>query len=415
MAQIIEPFFYSNGSAPDLQTNCPTSNCTWDPFETLAVCSACDSTVGQELEFGCIDGPADWLPEVSSYGGDTISYPNATQCGWFLNISSESRVLMTGYAKDPVTSDPRESLTVRLFNLVDVFTREPYYGGSLRFKEVMHPILDFLVVATPGGVQGVYQNEMPVAHECILTWCTKRLDTSSYWGVTKENTSNIFINNTKVPFPWTIIQEPDFTDFTYNENIILKPPQQNITEPATDLTFGLSNLTATSVIFMTDEIVPAMVTTDNLTANAQFKYLLFDTAGARTRPISVNPWLPPNNISAHLEQIAKAMTTVVRNSPAKDGSQDLMEGTSWEEKKIVRTRWPWVVLPLVLLGITLIFLAATIVISTKERGNIGIWKTSVMAVLITSLGQEVQSNFGSNCPTGQARVKARELKVQLVP
>jgi hypothetical protein len=419
MSQVVEPFFYSNGSLPDLDIYCPTSNCTWDPFQTLAVCSACDSTVGQELEFGCIDGPADWLPEVSSYGGDISLYPNASQCGWFLNISSDSRVLMTGYTRDPVTFEPGEALTVRLFNLVDVFTREPYYGGSLQFKDVMDPILDFMVVATPGGVSAVYRNETPVAHECVLTWCTQTLNTSYYWGTLTENISNPFMNNTEAPFPWTVVQEPDFTDFIYTANITLDPPQQHSTEPsngneAVNLTFGLTNLTMTSIIFMADEIVPAMITAENSTADAQFKYVLFDPDGARTRPLRVNPWLPPNNITAHVEQIAQAMTTVVRNSPAADGSQDMMKGTSWELQKNVQTRWPWVILPVVLVCLTLIFLIYTVVVSTQERSKIGIWKTNATAVLIASLGEEVHRSFGSNCSTAQARMKARELKVKLV-
>jgi hypothetical protein len=420
MAQVVEPFFFSNGLGPDLNVNCTTMNCTWPPLETLAVCSACDSTVGNELEFGCIDGPADWLPGVSAYGGDLTSYPNATQCGWFLNISSESRVLMAGYASDPLTFEPREALSTRLFNLVDVFTREPYYGGSLRYKEVMHPILDFLVVATPGGVPAVYRNETPIAHECVLTWCTKTIETSFFWGYLAENTSLLFSNNTEVPFPWTVTQEPDFTDFTYNDNIILNPPQQTSTEPSiggkgADMTFGLSNLTATSVIFMTDEIVPAMVTAESSTADAKFKYLLFDTAGARTRTISVNPWLPPNNISAHLEQIAKAMTTIVRNNPASNGSLDNVNGTSWDLITLVQPQWPWITLPLFLLSLSFLFLVVTVLVSTKERHEVGIWKTNVIAVLLNGLGEDVQKSFGPNCPMGRANMMARDIKVKLVP
>jgi hypothetical protein len=420
ISQVVEPFFYSNGSVPDLETYCPTSNCTWDPFETLAVCTACDDSVGQELEFGCIDGPADWLPQVSVYGGDMSSYPNATQCGWFLNMSSDSRVLMTGYTRDPVTFEPGEALTVRLFNLVDVFTREPYYGGSLQFKDVMHPILDFMVVATPGDVSAVYRNETPVAHECVLTLCTKTEEASFFWGQLRENTSYTFINNTKAPFPWTVIQEPDFTNFIYTANIALDSPQQHSTEPsngheATKLTFGFTNLTMTSIIFMTDEIVPAMVTAENSTADAQFKYLLFDADGARTRPLFVNPWLPPNNISAHVEKIAEAMTIIMRNNPGTTGVLDNINGTSWDLITLVRPQWPWITLPLFLLSLSLVFLVTTVFVSTKERGEVGIWKTNVIAVLLNGLGDDVQKSFGPNCPMGRAKTKARDIQVRLVP
>jgi hypothetical protein len=418
MAQVVEPFFFSNGTAPDLNLYCPTSNCTWEPYETLAVCSACDNTVGVELEFGCYHGPADWLTSISNYY-DTSTFPNITHCGYFLNASSEDRVLMTGYAVDPETSAMGESLPLRLFPLTDAITLQPYYGGSLRFKNIANPIMDFLIVGTPGGAEGTYQNATPVAHECVLTWCTQTLKTSMYWGQLSQNVTYTFMNDTQQPYPWSF--GVDNQDYFYDADIALTPPHQHVSPmpksgaPTPNITFGLSNATAMQTIFLLQDVVPAFFTAQNESANIQLKYFNIDSRGARLRSVPVNPWSSEFNVSEHMERIAEAMTSTVRNTPSRNGSFDMVQGESWDMRIHVQTRWPWIILPLALLGLSLIFLVWTVVKSSRECQEVGIWKTSAIAILFNGLGDDVQKTFGSNCRMGQARIKARELRVKLVP
>src|ERR1700761_4633965 len=119
------PVLISNGTVPELELYCPTSNCTWDPLETLGVCGTCDQSISQELSFGCFEGPADWTTNATT--GNATTYPNITSCGYWLNATSDSRLLMTGYAVDPVTNLPGEALRMRLFPLRDAFTRQPFW------------------------------------------------------------------------------------------------------------------------------------------------------------------------------------------------------------------------------------------------------------------------------------------------
>jgi hypothetical protein len=76
------PVLYGNGTRPDIPLSCPTSKCTWPAYETLGMCSQCVATP-KLLTFGCREMRVDW---TSTLNATVSSYPNATVCGYFLNL-----------------------------------------------------------------------------------------------------------------------------------------------------------------------------------------------------------------------------------------------------------------------------------------------------------------------------------------
>jgi hypothetical protein len=404
------PYFYSNGTMPDLNVNCPTSNCTFEPFETLAVCGTC-KPISNILEFGCFHGPADWLSNFTSYTGPLSLVPNITHCGYFLNSTDESRVLMSGYAVDPTTLAPGEALTTRWFALIDAITKQPYFDGSILFKDIVNPIADFLVVGTPGGAEAVYQNKTPAAHECYLTWCTQTLESSFSWGMLSENKTSEWLNSTKTPYPYTFT--PD-GQYYYLENTTLVPPNQHLAPGQKgELVFGLSNNTGLSTSFLADSVQLAFVTAESESAALSYKW--DNAVASQSRSLLANPWLDTDNITQHFQKITEAMTRAVRNTPATNGTLGVVNGIAWESKVHVQIRWPWMILPLALLAISLLFLLMTMIKSSREEKTVGIWKCSAIAILFNGLGEDVQRSVSPNCRMGEARAKARELRVKLLP
>lgn len=67
------PFFYDqNGTRPlttgnatqaEIPLVCPTGRCEWPPYETLAVCSACED-ISHLLEYACLQTKMDWLRDA---------------------------------------------------------------------------------------------------------------------------------------------------------------------------------------------------------------------------------------------------------------------------------------------------------------------------------------------------------------
>jgi hypothetical protein len=112
-----------------------------------------------------------------------------------------------------------------------------------------------------------------------------------------------------------------------------------------------------------------------------------------------------------MERLATAMTNVIRSST----SRNMIFGAAYSAENYVSVRWEWLTLPLGLLCISFIFLAATVTKSAVERDRVGVWKTSAYATLLYGLPDEMQQKITRSASTGTPRAKAKELKVKLQP
>jgi hypothetical protein len=412
-----EPFFHGTGSIPKLNGDCPTNNCTWAPYNTLAVCSQC-SILFKVMQWECATAPADWLSTVAL---SDSSYPNVTACGyWFKNEGTST--LMSGYVMNANRSRG-EALSTRLFGLTDPnpFLRQPIFGGTLQLANIHSPIVDVLVAGTPDDVTGVYANKTPTLTECALYWCVNTVQSSNYSGLYSENiTNSVQLEVSNETWPWHAFGETGQAHNQYLANFSLNLPSRKQPDPHEN-TFRVENITMLTTILMMDEILPAYVTAPNDLADSEssLRWLnggQFYSELPQSIPMAAkdNPWLPPNNISKHMENLAKAMSVVVRNSQASGDKIQLAKGTVWKQDTLVQIRWAWISLPLAVLTLSLMFLVGTVVKSSREREELGIWKTSVIAVLFNGLGDEVQQSVPPNCLMGEAREKARQLKVKLV-
>ncbi|KAF2456141.1 hypothetical protein BDY21DRAFT_323228 [Lineolata rhizophorae] len=427
----LEPFFYGNGTKPVVFGNgtkaeiplfCPTSNCTWEPYDSLGVCSTCED-VSEFLYHSCLDQQVDWFLNVTELEVDS-NQPNRTACGYFFNATGVNETgqvqppvpyLMNGYAVDPFTGEPGEALASRIFPLVNIMTRLPYSGGSLLFHDYKNPIVDFLVSSPSNNtVESVYRQSPPVMQECRLYWCVKTFKSSYFYGEYREEVIKTFHNSTDAPFEWTLEYEPqwpytnitpwDYT-LTYDMDITMEPPGSN-------LTFSTSNKTAVQVTVVYDILAPSYSVFQNSTAPVRLRY--DNIIRPMVRDMSYDPWLFHQNISLHVERMATAMTNVIRNNA---NTTDFALGEAWDYETYFHVDWAWITLPAVLLVTCFGFLVATIVQSLRERDlGVGIWKTSALATLLNGLPGNVQDkiNNSARCANIDPRETARGIKVRLV-
>lgn len=126
-------------------------------------------------------------------------------------------------------------------------------------------------------------------------------------------------------------------------------------------------------------------------------------------------WQPPNNVTQHMSNIVTTLNQVLRRNPtSKVSTHDVSEGQAFIYVVLVDIRWKWLSLPLILLIFSLLFLVATVIRSTRDQDQIGIFKTSALAVLFNGLGEDVQERVGSgNMRMGATRERARDIKVHL--
>jgi hypothetical protein len=416
-----EPVQFGNGTRPDIPLSCPTSNCTWPEYETLAVCSECVETPDL-LQYACLNTTVDWSANQTGPINAT-AYPREMVCGYFLNATSSAPVLMSGYIVEDADKKPSmgEALLMRTFPLTDMIDRSSYYGGSVRFKHVRNPILDALIVSATNGTDSILRKDTPVIHECVLSWCVQTIKSTYAFGVYSENITSQYLNTSAGHFPWESVpveldgEQGTFT--IYSQDIVITPPDttRNRTNAlgnhAFNKTYGMSNLTASNVIFVFDPHFPSYYTAMTPSEKPMLRYKN-NLGGPTLRELAFNPLLAPNNVTHHMERLASAMTSVVRSSHE---SNDMLEGEAYNKESFVSVRWEWLTLPLGLLCVSFIFLAATVAKSAIEIDRLGIYKSSAYATLLYGLSDELQHKITRSGSTGTPRAKAKELKVKLQP
>ncbi|KAF2472344.1 uncharacterized protein BDR25DRAFT_333249 [Lindgomyces ingoldianus] len=370
-----------NGTRPNIPLFCLTSNCTWPPYETLGICSACEG-ISQSLTYACLTSRIDWFGNLTGVGTES-SYPNGTSCGYFLNATSDAPVLMSGYSVDAVNLLPGEALVMRTLPLVDL-TRRPL----------------------------VYRNETPIAHECMLSWCVQTIMSSYYWANYSEGMANTFFNTTPGPFPWGSSFTINSTAFNATQNTYLFNTTLNSPSTGNRKSFyGVSPLTALQTILIFDDILPSFLTVPNASAIPILRNQIGIRGGPRQRTLEFDPWIAPNNVTQHLERLARALTNVIRSST----SAESITGEAFSMETYVSVRWEWLLIPLGVLFFSLIFLVGTIVKSSREMEQVGIRKTSALATLLYGLPDDMQKKITASTAVGTPRAKAKELKVKLLP
>ncbi|KAF2474999.1 uncharacterized protein BDR25DRAFT_384460 [Lindgomyces ingoldianus] len=401
-----QPIILGNATRPDIPLLCPTSNCTWPPYETLGVCSKCVD-VSYLLTFTCLTTRIDWF--ANQTGGVDAVYPNGTACGYFLNATSDFPVLMSGYSINPITSSPGEALLMRALPMVTAPSRQTVFGGSINFKHVRNPITDFLIVGASNGLNSVYQNKTPIAHECVLSWCVKKITSSYYWANYKEEVIDQFVNTTEGPYPWQTTRTTgpvNGTSTFYLESITVDP-----SNGAGGPSYGLSNNTAIQNMAVFDDMFPSFATVANASTTPLMRYQVYVKGQPRLRSFGDNPWIAPNNVTSHMEKLATALTNVIRST----NTTETVSGEAFSMETYVAVRWIWLSLPFVVLFLSLIFLIGTIIKSSMERDQVGIWKTSAIATLLYGLPDAMQKKITSSATMGTPRAKTKELRVKLLP
>ncbi|CBY00377.1 hypothetical protein IAQ61_011308 [Plenodomus lingam] len=419
-----QPVLFGNGTRPDIPLSCPTSNCTWPEYETLAVCSKCTSIdVSELLTFACMETQIDWsLTTIDVISDDTI--PNGTVCGYFANATSDAPMLMSGYtvSKNDNGSGFGEALLVRTLPLTGFLNKDALYGtGSIKFSNIRNPILDFLVVSAINGTESVYQRKAPRIEECVLSWCVQTIKSSYEWGNYSEEVVATVQNTTSGPFPWESYDVTDEhgvsigTELLYTQHVRIEPPATSFyrsNQTVYDEVYAVDNMTVSTVANIFDDFFPSYYVAENSIATPTLRYWNYP-AGARFRELLFNPWMvsSKSNVTKHMERLATAMTNVMRSSTSKQ----MTHGKAYNKENYVSVRWEWLTLPIGLLLVSLVFLAATVTKSALERDRVGVWKTSAYATLLYGLPDEMQQKITRSSSTGTPRAKAKELKVKLQP
>lgn len=407
------PNFYQDVPAIQPNISCPTSRCTWDDFDTLALCSTCTQVPSQYLEFGCFNASRAWMSGVK----ETPAFNETVEaCGWFFLPDDGSRMLLSGYALDK--GNQSQILAARFLSLRNIFSREPLVkDATISFKNMLNPLGSYIISTTDDGAAGAMRNGTATIQECAVSWCVQTIRASMVGSILSENITRFQpLQSQSLDNVWST--DNDDADPNKYGEIDVYYPQFELTLPDSQSlnhngsTFMVNNITSRQVIQVFDQIAPSSFTATNATRDLRLKYMQNKvTQFERVLPENQNPWM--NNATEHFAKIVKMMSYTMRRQYGVDNKLADFVGTAWEQRVHVHIRWPWVVLPGTLLLFSLLFLIATVMRSSKDDPKIGIWKTSALAVLFNGPGDDVQNVMGENPKMGYAREKAKNMVVTL--
>jgi hypothetical protein len=378
----IYPFVISNGRDVPLQFDCPTNNCTFQPFWTLALESKCKE-VTSLLRPGCESGPAQWLPSATTSPNANGTYVKGTSCGWYVDGVDQSGaatlpILMSGYAT--LNESKREALVGRILPLRDIFTKLPTLGNftSFNFKDIPYPVVDFLVSSTPDGIAGAYGNNTPAVNECVVYWTVQKLNITIFQGKAIPT-----VLETRLLDYGGDPAQPAYKTARFIGNYSMTLSDLG-NETAT--MFTVDNYAARRASMVLEDLAASAWYSTNDTSPLQVKWMWTGSPPKITAaPPQKDGWLQADvsGLSNYLARLATSMNHVVWSTDnAQRQEADVLLGQPWRQAVVVRPRWIWITVPGALLLFSTIFILAAIIRHSGDSSGLGVWRTAALTVKV---------------------------------
>ena len=332
-----------------LSAPCPTGNCTWPTTPSIAVCGACSNTTYQQScdltdQADSTDGP------LCHFKMPSGNIANLTDYGKPNGVNKEGAVL---------------------------FQVMPSPGAIYKQNDSNLYISNFEVAGSPSGPSerppsGPWTNSTTVASECALWFCVQAFGSSTI----NANQTQVVLQEFSSVRNATAIMTVDTTDpFTF-QGI----PSEMNPRPDASYTIGFLGWDALRLYLgpMFKGSVSSYVSSTKASSD------VVEALGSST-----------GDLDKWIKKVATSLTNAIRADKTRDpdhhatleakhdafyGGQAYQLGYS--------VRWPWIILPVVLVVWSLIMLATTMI--KTARSPVGAWKGSPLAVLFMDVDDQIK-------------------------
>ncbi|KAJ9150436.1 DUF3176 domain-containing protein [Pleurostoma richardsiae] len=371
-AAVYNGLFAENGKPLlNLPVSCQTGNCTWEPFDTLAVCNSCvDMT--QYMTRYCANG--------TQTGGDM------SECGWSLPNGA-------------VLNDSSIA-----FSMTSQF---PSATGESPYSEIMK--LSFMGTESQSGEAG---NLQPWARQCTLQTCVQTIESAIVNGELSENVTEVTTNRT------VVTTQSDSTDMepvlitTTNDRpqtyTLTKQTQLGMQSWFAQLFADGSASRNTEYINRTLTSPSSAAVVVNLTVGISSGATFFDTDIVQA--FYWNYYEYESGIDMLMHDLAASLTVSFRAIPDRT-LVEAVNGTALRLESMVHVRWGFVAAPILALVLTAGFLAAAM--QGSWRRGASLWKSSVLAVLFHGLDEDAREKFEEVGGLEEKKKLAKGVRVML--
>lgn len=404
---------FSSGHAGDSNPsfNCPTGNCTFDPYYSVGICSECNDITSQVVVSKNCDV---CRTPNSGFQGDscTQSLPNAnlniTQCDYAGNLFVSS----INFPSDYVLSLPSP------FNLC-------FHGGY--FQAMMYSASQ---KGCLGPIPPYFSNDGGClrAVECGLYPCVR-----GYNGEVKSgNFTEELVSAEPMPLASALFNVDDPYCFyalrlgcvsTAGMNL-LEAQGYSIADGQSWLQYNCSSRVENAATipdqcvyefsYSSSQALVVNFGTGFLNGSLQNAYI--DSVEGATGPAQLQVLFDNGDntlesINTTMARVADFLTTYIRENGDTSNSA-AAPGTVFQNETIIHVRWAWFTLPAALALFTLIFFFYTLVVTAKNGRHTN-WKSSPLALLFHGLDAETQERYSLVDDLEEMDEKAKEATVQL--
>ncbi|KAG9692739.1 hypothetical protein KCU95_g6847, partial [Aureobasidium melanogenum] len=382
-----------------LAWTCPTGNCTWPVYASLAVCSECYD-VSNLLRSSSINGswpmayrdqsgglPLDPRAKLTQY---TLPYANLTIDNWegYRNATGQN-----------VSSEPTAYMVAK---------SEMQSNNTIYFKGYESLLMSFSTIKADTGYMSnlsMWQDERPAAMECGLFLCLQAYKTTVESGKLVETI--VATTRRKTPRSWHITEGMSSTDSTALGALNWNPINSNEFDPRTDFQLDASDLNisfpgANGAYNATQTLLYSMVDYLNglLTPENDFNVLDVDYAvvydksktflGRKTIRQYTTSTIQSLYLSSHLDEtflgVANSMTSYFRNAGTHTQKGSVQHWTIH-----YKIRWPFIALPVFVVFGGAILLGVSI-FQTYEQG-MAVWRDNIIAAMVYSVNPNTRSQL----------------------
>lgn len=347
----------SNAAAVSLDMNpsCPTGNCTFPPFQSLAICSTCED-VSQTLIRTCPNG------NDSSYC--QFSLPNGL------------KINKTDLADDLLG-------LVATSGYLDQLQNSTQYGNTFfTFTRIraLHPEDEVNYISTLNNVS---------ATQCLLYWCVNTYKAQVTSGQLYEEVKASWYSNAT---EWWFDRRGAMNDERID---LIPPPLANHTNSTANPNFTVGYLPSLGI----SEFLASKLTLSNSYApgpdGSSFGPDETNNASSFTNSQDLLRIFRDSDMDRLFESLAKSMTRNIRDANASNQAMSsdgftgplpgvgLANGTASYDHIYVSVRWGWLTLSVALVLLTINFLILTIFQSTRH--DVAPWKSSPVPLLFHGL------------------------------
>lgn len=360
--------------------NCPTGNCTWPPFESLAVCNRC-TDVAARLE--SIVPSTEISSSVTSFrlpNGLYLSNANGWEYGTAnTNVMGEG-VLINGGIMMTTLGTANATETISAYDL-----------DTLIWSMSM-------IRVSPDGPTVVWPDLPLTAMECTLFYCVNSYKFEVSNG-TLTVASEQITDARRAEDSW---KTDDYFENTLNESALESIAFQSLSEivsrtdlmlvsPASGSRFNISQIAIDSISYYYQSTFASGLCDFDISDSKRgwLNGYYLNTTGIQYEPSIMQGLFASQDLNATFTALAASMSNAIRTGADEtfDGILQVVMGSKGDLTTFYRVVWPWISLHCFIVVTGVMFLLLTIRENKNHGLSVPMWKSSSLAVL--NRGQKV--------------------------